>query len=226
MSEYYAVIRTTDHLAHYGVKGMKWGVRKAIEKNNIDSLSRHYVKAANKLETLKKHADKKGQKQAAKDNAEVGAALLGLGALGGLASYGVVKGQLAAQKALLPNDPYRLVVHPAGLYGTSALMAGTGAGLLGSSVASAYRATKRGNKKAIEKYKRFKKEMDTAFKGQDRKRLEQHFNTEMLGLSEHELQKVNEYQNNRKPKEYKPSGNVTTHSMPQQKSKSKNVKRR
>lgn len=28
MSEYYAVIRSTDYLAHYGVKGMKWGVRK------------------------------------------------------------------------------------------------------------------------------------------------------------------------------------------------------
>lgn len=28
MSEYYAVIRSTDHLAHYGIKGMRWGVRK------------------------------------------------------------------------------------------------------------------------------------------------------------------------------------------------------
>ena len=32
MSEYYAVVRSSDHLAHYGVKGMTWGVRKYINK--------------------------------------------------------------------------------------------------------------------------------------------------------------------------------------------------
>lgn len=28
MSEYYAVQRSGNHLSHYGVKGMRWGVRK------------------------------------------------------------------------------------------------------------------------------------------------------------------------------------------------------
>lgn len=32
MSEYYAVIRSGSELAHYGVKGMKWGVRRFTDK--------------------------------------------------------------------------------------------------------------------------------------------------------------------------------------------------
>ena len=52
MSEYYAVTRSTDHLAHYGVKGMKWGVRKAIAYGNKKKLDRHFRKAAKKLAKL------------------------------------------------------------------------------------------------------------------------------------------------------------------------------
>ena len=52
MSEYYAVVRSTDHLAHYGVKGMKWGVRKAIARGNQKALDRHFRKAAKKLAKL------------------------------------------------------------------------------------------------------------------------------------------------------------------------------
>lgn len=55
---YYAVIRSTDnHLAHYGVKGMKWGVRKAIERGNDKALGRQYKKAMKKLDKLNKKAD-------------------------------------------------------------------------------------------------------------------------------------------------------------------------
>lgn len=52
MSEYYAVQRSTDHLAHYGVKGMKWGVRKAIAYGNQRALDSHFRKAAKKLAKL------------------------------------------------------------------------------------------------------------------------------------------------------------------------------
>lgn len=40
MSEYYAVVRSTDHLAHYGVKGMKWGVRKNPQKQFYKALKK------------------------------------------------------------------------------------------------------------------------------------------------------------------------------------------
>lgn len=54
---YYAVERSTDHFKHYGIKGMRWGVRKAIEKGNNKALARQYKKAAKKLAKLNKRAD-------------------------------------------------------------------------------------------------------------------------------------------------------------------------
>lgn len=80
----YAVERDGAYLAHYGVKGMKWGVRKAIERGNDRALSRQYRKAAKKLAKLEKRAAS-GKKYAKR------AALLGAGAAGaaGLAATGV-----------------------------------------------------------------------------------------------------------------------------------------
>ena len=49
---YYGVTRSSDHLAHYGVKGMRWGVRKAIVTGNQKALDRHYRKATKKLAKL------------------------------------------------------------------------------------------------------------------------------------------------------------------------------
>ncbi len=49
---YYGVTRSTNTLSHYGVKGMKWGVRKAILSGNARSLNRHYRKAVKKLAKL------------------------------------------------------------------------------------------------------------------------------------------------------------------------------
>ena len=89
MSEYYAVIRSTDHLAHYGVKGMHWGVRKAIEKGNAKRLERNYRKAAKKLKKLNEKANVGIQNEnaekynkMAKRSAKIGAA--GFGGLAGL----------------------------------------------------------------------------------------------------------------------------------------------
>lgn len=83
--EYYGTATTPmdDYLAHYGIKGMKWGVRKAIAKGNAKKLSRHYNKASKKLAKLERHASN-GKKYAKR------AAALGAGAAvaGGLAAVG------------------------------------------------------------------------------------------------------------------------------------------
>lgn len=50
MAEYYAVERSAEYLAHYGVRGMKWGVRRAIDKIRSNMrMSRNYMKAQKKL---------------------------------------------------------------------------------------------------------------------------------------------------------------------------------
>ena len=61
MNEYYGVptTSTSDYLAHYGVKGMRWGVRKAIERGNQRALDRHYAKAQRKLNKLYAKANPK-----------------------------------------------------------------------------------------------------------------------------------------------------------------------
>ena len=80
----YAIDRSDEYLAHYGIKGMKWGVRKALESGNDRALARQYRKASRKLAKLQKQATS-GKKYARR------AALLGAGAAaaGGLAAAGV-----------------------------------------------------------------------------------------------------------------------------------------
>ena len=80
---YYGVIRTDEYLAHYGIKGMKWGVRKARESGDARALGRQYRKAQKKLAKLEARAAN-GKKYARR------AALMGAGAAaaGGLAAVG------------------------------------------------------------------------------------------------------------------------------------------
>lgn len=57
MAEYYAVTRSEEYLAHYGVKGMRWRVRKAIKSGNIKAYKRQEKKATKKLKRLEKQAN-------------------------------------------------------------------------------------------------------------------------------------------------------------------------
>lgn len=88
---YYGVTRSTDHLAHYGVKGMRWGVRRALATGNQAALDRHYRKAAKKLAKLQKIGNspyKSGAKAAAYGTAAATTGALALGGTG-LASKGL-----------------------------------------------------------------------------------------------------------------------------------------
>ncbi|MDT3387315.1 MAG: hypothetical protein LIR46_06070 [Bacteroidota bacterium] len=91
MNEYYGIASTPtdDFLAHYGVKGMRWGVRKSIEKGNDAALERHYHRAQKKLVKLNARTDIKKQAElskkydkAAKISGKIG--LAGAGTLAGL----------------------------------------------------------------------------------------------------------------------------------------------
>lgn len=97
MAEYYAVERSQDYLMHYGIRGMKWGVRKAIERGSDRKLSRQYIKAQKKLAKLNDRADIKKQQErstkynkAAKASATLGGTTLGLLA-GGSGAYHLSK---------------------------------------------------------------------------------------------------------------------------------------
>lgn len=45
-----------DELCHYGIKGMKWGVRRAKQRGDSASLKRHFGKTAGKLDELESKA--------------------------------------------------------------------------------------------------------------------------------------------------------------------------
>lgn len=95
MAEYYAVERSSEYLAHYGVKGMRWGVRKAIASGNTKRLDRQYKKAQKKLQKLNKRADVNIQKAIAEkyDKASSGSRIVGRVGLG-LATAGMGSGAL------------------------------------------------------------------------------------------------------------------------------------
>ena len=107
MSEYYGVTRSGSSLKHYGVRGMKWGVRKAIERGDRKMLDRNFRRAERKLKRLNKRADIRVQERSAKRNARISNAALGIGGIAG----GVHVGNrlLARYLAKTPGDDGALV---------------------------------------------------------------------------------------------------------------------
>ena len=97
MAQYYGVTRSGETLSHYGVKGMKWGVRKAVLTGNDRALDRHYRKAAKKLAKLT-DIGVNSKKYAAK-SAAYGVAAAGTGTI-------AVGGTGMASKAFLTAGDY------------------------------------------------------------------------------------------------------------------------
>lgn len=156
MNEYYGIASTPteDFLAHYGVKGMKWGVRKAISRGNDRALRRHYAQASRKLQTLMARSDKDLVSQAKKQNIKsTVASSLGSGIGSAGLTYAINSHLPAKQRALLS----------AGIGGTM-LAANAIAGGVNHAILSRY-GSKAGHAKQNAKRREFEREMRSAFKG-------------------------------------------------------------
>ena len=191
---YYAVERSSDSLAHYGVKGMRWGVRKAIASGSDKKMARAYKKAHKRLKKLQTRANIEAQK--ANVNVQRKKAIrAGVGSVGaGAAAYGLKKisnadkgiASLTYTNALLDSHKYGLKPSM-NFYGdrikkysdlasntnTAHQLSGlTSVGLAaksgyhaGKAIASKYRTTKKGHARAVAKANAWKSEMDKAFAG-------------------------------------------------------------
>lgn len=154
-NEYYGVATThiDDYLAHYGVRGMRWGVRKAIARGDSARLRKAYMKATRKLGKLSLNANQDVQK---KRWARTKAAMVE----GGVTSAGLSAGLTAISNGHLSPKRRALISAAAGLAG------GVGGALLNSNGFSSRRySTDKGHAKAIAKRNAWEKEMRNTFKG-------------------------------------------------------------
>lgn len=154
MPKYYGIQRSDEYLAHYGVKGMRWGVRRAIERGNVKALDRHYRKAREELARRNALANVNTVNKVREQNKkEAIPAMLGAAAIGGGGTY-----------LINPHLPTGARLKTAAaLAGTSALATGASYGLAG--LRARHLASKKGHAKAVAKRNEFAKEMKAAFKG-------------------------------------------------------------
>lgn len=161
-----------DFLAHYGVKGMKWGVRKAIEKGDNRKLEKHYKKALAKIKKLNTKADVSKSMQEYRGRMADGATSLITGA-------GLAGGSLGLRALARKDNSRAIAVGHVGFipfaYDTEngpkvavpvgSALGAFGAYNIGKGLAAKYRTTKRGHDKAVAKAKHFRNEMAEVFKG-------------------------------------------------------------
>lgn len=165
MAEYYGVTRTPEYLMHYGVKGMRWGVRKAKESGSDKKLWRQYEKAHKKLSKLSAKADIGRQKSEQLKYAKAAAG----GLAGGLIGASGVVGAGALTNRFTKNSNFNNIDHSER---AKAISAGLALGALGyggyaaaRSLAAKRRQTPEGHAKAVAKRDAWQKEMKAAFKG-------------------------------------------------------------
>lgn len=151
MAEYYAVERSSEYLMHYGVKGMKWGVRKARESGNERALSRHYAKAEKKYEKLIKRADI----PTAANNAYLHRAI-------SRGAMGVTGVQAGLSGALLAEQGVKGLPLAAFTTGPSAAIAAVSRI---NYLRNKHKLTTKGHNKAVQKVRNWESEASKAFKG-------------------------------------------------------------
>ena len=190
MRHYYGINSSPEHLAHYGIKGMRWGVRRALANGNEKALDRHYQKAAKKLAKLQDigiNSKKYAAKAAAYGTAAVGTGTI---AIGGVGMFGKVASEWGAKPGYYTDykevynirsrnaNPHSYSTNgsstvkrissrkPGSLTNNDLVRIGSAAataGLLAKSAQNAYRAAN--GRKYRDKAVRWKNEMDNAFSG-------------------------------------------------------------
>lgn len=170
MAQYYGIERSSEYLEHYGVRGMKWGVRKAIQSGDRQALKKHFAKASLKLGKLSLHANRPVQQRlynSAKSRMVSGALGSALGSAG-----------LTAAWRGTPRD--------IGIAGAAGLVGGA---LINSRGITAGRhVSDSGHARAIQKRNQFAREMESAFGDsatwkKNRKELHRHIQ-QISGLSD------------------------------------------
>ena len=149
----YAVDRSSEYLAHYGVLGMRWGVRRAKKYGDTAALRKHYARAAKKLEKLSMNANREVSR---KRFAQAKSNML----TGGLASAGLSAGVTYGGNSGVQNPARIKTAALAGLAG------GLGGALLNSEgIMSGRYISNAGHAKAIAKRDAWQREMRDAFSG-------------------------------------------------------------